>query len=207
MAKKPIKSKISRTSEDTATALVRAFLDLSGQQGVARITLQAVAKHAGIPFATAHHHFGGDKKDIRDEASLYVGKQAQEFISDWIEKASLLGENPLQAYFMGSLEWARLYPSFGGFWLYVYHVLSFDTEKRAAHATFVQVAQNRIHRLLLECVGRGECPQAIATADTAYTIHALLTGAVFLAITDPSPTAHADHSRRAWNGVLSLIRQ
>ena len=62
---------------DTRERILRATLQLIGEQGIGRVTNRAVAAQAGVALGSLTYHFATQSDLLRDALLLFVGEEAE----------------------------------------------------------------------------------------------------------------------------------
>jgi AcrR family transcriptional regulator len=184
---------------DPKTKLADAFIDLASREGAYRITLEAVAKKARVPFSTAHYHLKALGVGLVEFGLREVGVRAQAYIQAFLERAGRESPkgNPLHDYVIGSFAWARELRPHASIWLFQYHLIAVNEATREAHQIFLDAALERIEKLIFESVGKGFYPERTRrpgkTRDAAIAVHSLLIGGMTRALVS-STDSKSPHS-------------
>lgn len=200
---------------DPKSKLADAFIELASRDGAYRITLEAVAKKAKIPFSTAHYHLKATKLSLVEFGLREVSARGQAFTVEFLERAARAHPeaNPLHQYIEVTHAWARKQRSLATLWLFHYHLASVDARARADYQPFLDAAVSRIEKLIYECIGRGLYPEraagsaGLSTPDLALAIHSLLIGSLHRGLIcvsegDEAMKEHEEVSRKAVDALL-----
>lgn len=155
-------------------SVLNAFIQICNDDGIANATLQKAAKKAKIAFSTAHYHWGGNSDRLITAALLQIGNQAQQYIEDYLKKAHLDHKNPVEAYVMGTFEWALKNHSQSKLWIYFFYHASIHPLYREQYQQFIKVAHQRVLALIYEAKGRGFYKNCKPNLELASGIHALI---------------------------------
>jgi AcrR family transcriptional regulator len=202
---------------DPKTRLADAFIDLASREGAYRITLEAVAKKAGVPFSTAHYQLRTLGMGLVEFGLREVGVRAQAYIQSFLDRAGRESPkgNPIHDYVIGSFAWARELRPHASIWLFHYHLIAVNEATRRAHQSFLDAAVERIEKLIFESVGKGFYSERTwrpgKTRDIAVAVHSLLIGGMTRALvssTEPkSPhSALESHERIVLSTIDRLLK-
>jgi AcrR family transcriptional regulator len=176
---------------DTDIKLIEAYLSLCAEHGVLEVTLQKVAKKAGVAFGTVRYHFSGENLDLAQASILYVVEEGYRFIEASLYEAQLRKDyNGIEAYIRCTFEWVRKKRAHTSFILYYYYLSATGARLVLRNEAFVKRARARITSLLYEAIGRGLYSPQGKPEELARRIHSLLLGAVIVAGTEGAPGAH-----------------
>lgn len=197
-----------RDPEATRTEILEAALRLSRKSGVESLSLERVAKEAGVSYFAVHYHFGKRDRRISEAAIEYVGAEAQKWIGNYLETEAARSSNSrVQAYIEGTFAWAKARPHHAGIWLYFYYLCSCNTRYRSVNRTFLEQARRRIERLLAEDAGMRLVPPVPDSEELAGRIHSQLIGGVTSMLTNPGKDAHKMHLAGTKRAITDLILQ
>lgn len=163
--------------------VVNAFIEFCDERGILEATLQKIARKAGVPFSTAHYHWGGSLERLISAVLQKIGKSAQEYIFARLQNPKKGEGNPLECYVQGTFDWIEERGGDARLWVYFFYHASTGVDQRRAHEAFLVVARKRILQLLFEAKGRGYYPKLEPTLERASQIHALVFGYGIQAIT------------------------
>ncbi len=135
--------------------MLTAYIALCTRDSVLNVTLQKTAKHAKVPFATAHYHWGGKKKELVVEALKFIGARAQHYIEKYLNDSALKHKNMVEAYATGTFQWVIEHRGEAQLWLFFYHHLAAGSSTPEVGMSFVTTARLRVERLITESVGNG----------------------------------------------------
>lgn len=163
------------TLTGTQLRMINAYLEVAAEEGVHHATLQKVAKKAGVPFATAHYHFGNDSGDLLEMSMHEISNRARNFTLEHLAKKQNSGLDPIRAYAEATLTWTETQALESQLWLFSYYLAGISETSRKNQAMTLQIARDRVYRLLCEGVGSGEIHmKGKPTRERADTIHSLV---------------------------------
>ena len=164
-------------------ALIESFIFLISKLGAHHVTLQKTAKHAKIPFSTAHYYYGGDGDLIFKDAVQFVGTKAQSFIAKYLEKHSTFKSNPVELYITGTFAWILTFQNDSRLWLFNYYFSSLKSDFAEVQEAIVDTARLRVLNILFEAKGKGFYPALKVTPEVAEIVHTLIFGLGIMAMT------------------------
>jgi AcrR family transcriptional regulator len=176
------------TPEDTRRKILEAAIRLIRKIGVENITLQKVAKEARVSYYAVYYHFKDKGDELTHAAIEYVGKEAQKFISAKLETAAQDPDADLiAAYIRSNIEWSCERPEHASCWLYYYYICSSHPKLRGVNSATMEVARQRIERLINESVGRQHMAKPRDAKRLAFQIHSHVVGAFVTTQIDNDP--------------------
>lgn len=181
--------------KDPSTRLKAAIIDLAGEHGADRVTLDGAAKRAKIPFSSAHSLLKKSGMSVLQYGIQEVGENAQRTIAAYIatEQKGNPTKNPLHHYINGTFDWAERFPRHASLWLFQYHTISVNRPDLERHQEFLDTAVSRIEKLIYEGVGRGIYKTVENVSKTATVIHTLLMGATLRALVSARKGSSEEH--------------
>ena len=166
--------------------ILEAYLDLAHEQGVETITLEKVAKRAGVAYGTVRYHFNERDLSISHQAAAHVGKHAQDFVSTYLEGKPASARQPIiVTWFEANLKWAEAHPTHASQFVYFYYLCTTRVRGRELNRAFLDAAARRIAELLYMDIGRGRIAKREGVEEMAIAIHGLAIGTILRALTDP----------------------
>jgi AcrR family transcriptional regulator len=163
-----------RPAQGPREKVLEAFILLCHEEGLLHATLQKAAKKAKVPFATAHYHWGGEPEKLITATLIEVGRKAQLFIEEYLQKSVSEGLNPVESYVRGTFKWCQASSAEAKLWVYFFYHASLNRERSTAYHQFIKVAHQRVLNLLFEAKGRGFYPHASPDLQLAGWVHALV---------------------------------
>lgn len=168
---------------DKEIYIIEGYLKLAAAEGMASITLQKIAKATKISYGKAQFYFGGKSDLLMQGIVDYVGRKAQDYIFDYVEKNSE-PSSKVKRYVNGTFQWVTDRPHHAVFWLYYYHLSSIKGTFRKKHPEYLRLAKRRLHDYICQDIGANIiAPTNNCTAKSA-AIHAALVGNMLLSTTD-----------------------
>lgn len=166
--------------EDVERRLANAYIELAATGGAYRITLEAAAKKAEVPFSTAHYHLKAAGCSLVELGIRAVGVSAQEYITSWLAERAKRDpdSNTLHHYIEGSFEWIKTYRNHGRLLLFQYYLISGSEIEQIKFQEFIDVAKLRIEKLIYENRGRGYYQGVKKPSEMSDSIHSIMMGAV-----------------------------
>ncbi len=159
----------------TQMRMINAYLEVASDEGVHRATLQKVAKKAGVPFATAHYHFGNDPDALLEMSMLEISNRARAFTLERLARGQKSGLDPVRSYAEATFAWTEHQALEAQLWLFSYYRAGVSQRSRENQALTLQVARDRVYRLLCEGVGSGEIRmKAKPTRELGDALHTLV---------------------------------
>jgi AcrR family transcriptional regulator len=174
--------------EDVAThqRILEAFLELAHGGGIEEITLQRVAKKAGVAYGTVRYYFNERDLSMSRQAAAYVGRCAQDFVESYLRDRLHAGKQPgILCWLEANLRWAEKHPLHVSFVLYFYYLCSTRALGHELNRDFLGVAVRRVQELLYLDIGRERLPRVERIEELALSIHSQVIGGIFRAAADP----------------------
>ena len=161
--------------------ILQAYTELAYKIGVTNITLQKLAEQANCSFGRVHHHFGSDNTKIVRSAIEYVGQAGRNFITRYLQEHKDQPV-PIFRYIQGTFSWAQVHPEHICMWIYFYHLATSEVELKKSFTDSIDIAQERIHSLVLEGSGMGFYPVlGSKSQQKAGEVHRLLISSIIMA--------------------------
>jgi len=169
-----------RQFNDVEKQVIEAYLDLCFEGGITQVTLQKVAKRAGLAFSSARYYFSGEgKASVEASTVQYVLQNAHIFIEINLQntRATLPFDGLLQ-YIVVMLNWGKEFPKHGSFLVYFFYLSSTALAKfmPISNSDLVATARRRIQSLYYEAVGQGLYPSIENVEKLTVQMHAYLFG-------------------------------
>jgi AcrR family transcriptional regulator len=186
--------------------ILEAYVDLAYELGPAMVTLEKVAKKAGVAFSTVRYHFAGEQLDLMRSAVFYVGAIGQNYIQAFVESREREANfNGVHEYTRGTFQWTLESPAYVSYLFHFYYLCSTRVNLVLDNKAFLETARGRVRSLLFESIGRGLYRPVRDPVTLAQQIHILVIGGVLTALTERDKKALNRQLKVVLDAIDSLI--
>jgi AcrR family transcriptional regulator len=144
------------SKKDIRLNILLAAIDVFGTDGVGEASLADVAKKAKVSPPLLKYHFPTMKSLFLEVMHLLVEDLRNASVQAIQKNATKGSLKALEAYALAPLQWAKEHPKKGAVWMYIYHLMTLDTQFAMLNKNIRTVGRDRISLLLYQAVERGD---------------------------------------------------
>ncbi|HLE10421.1 MAG: hypothetical protein A2504_15910 [Bdellovibrionales bacterium RIFOXYD12_FULL_39_22] len=186
--------------------ILAGLIRLAYKEGIDSVTYQKVADEVGLSYYLVHYYFAKGTNTLLDEGIAYVGKRAQEYISNYISNvAKESNVVMIHQYILGTLNWGRDFPDESSFWAYYYHLCSRRSDMAKFNQEVTRVAQKRVERLIREDIGSEHFPFQNNIPELAEDLHTYIVGATIKYLTNRNDQQFDHVVKQSWRFAEKLF--
>lgn len=149
----------------TQIRIIQSALRVFSEKGVSNVTLQMIAKNAGVSHPLILKHFGS-----KEDLLLYVRQYVKVSCQAWVDEAmdeSMNGHKALFTHCYESLQWIFQKPDEGKMIIFTYYYNSLSRTGENLSMNARKIGIQRILKYVLQCqregyLGKKENPEFIA---------------------------------------------
>lgn len=169
--------------------IIKAYLALTYEIGPDQITIERIAKKAGLTLGTVRYYFADAQPGLYAHSLKFHLDKVYRMLEERLSKERLAKRqkfDPLKTYIETMFEWISD-PIDGCFELYSYFLCGTRDRFPDFDFDFMDIARTRIGSFLLEGIGAGRFKIPVNQIEyTAHQIHNIILGCCVSAMIDPN---------------------